>query len=75
MRELTEYEENLIELVHFLSFGSKAQYGLALREVKKFLVTPVRDKRCQTPLDLIEQDGKAFLNELKTFINEIEDNN
>lgn len=74
MRELTEYEEYLVELVHFLSFGSRSQYGIPLRDVKKFLVTPVRERQCMTPLDLIEKDGREFLNELKTYINEIEDN-
>lgn len=73
MRQLTEYEENLVDLVHFLAFGSKSQYGLPLREVKRMLMTPVKDRHGMTPLDLIEKDGSLFLNELKTFLNEMDD--
>jgi DNA-binding transcriptional MerR regulator len=73
MRELSEFEEHLVELIHFLAFGSKKQKGLTIREVKQFLNTPIKDRQNMTPIELIAKDGREFINELKTYLNELED--
>lgn len=67
MRELTDFEQNLIDLVQYLSVN-----GLNLKEIKHFLVTKSKDHNNATPIEHIQKHGAAFLNELKIFINENE---
>ena len=73
MRELSEFEENLVEIIHFLAAGSNKHLGLSTREIKRFLITPVKEKQNLTPIELLVKEGKVFINELKTYINEIEE--
>ena len=73
MRELSEFEENLVELVHFLAYGSAKERGLTLREVKQFLATTLKDRKGRNVLESLAKDGRSFINELKTFMNEMDD--
>ena len=43
-RELTNYEELLIELVHYLAYGDRKDMGLTLKEVKHYLTKPIKSK-------------------------------
>jgi len=70
---MSDYEEKLVELVHFLSRGSKKHQGLSLKEVKELLYKPIISKRGMNSLQCLETEGRSFINELKTFINELED--
>lgn len=67
-RELTEKEEALVELVHFLALRS----GLPINKVKMFLNTKVSGTD-ETVIEHVEKEGKAFVNRLKIFINQSED--
>ncbi len=72
-RELSSFEEALVELVHFLSSDAHALGGQTPRTIRKFLTSPVASKGGLTPLELLEQDGMAFVNELKIYVNNMED--
>lgn len=76
--ELSNRDLLLIELVHLVSSGkvvtdSKGrkwiEQGLTLSEVLSFLNTPIQSKDRMTALDCIEFEGRSFLNELKSYIN------
>lgn len=67
MRELSEFEHHLVDLVQFISAR-----GLSLKDVKTFLNTKSKEHRNMTPLEAIQKTGGAFLNELKTYMNENE---
>lgn len=67
MRELSDFESHLVDLVQFIS-----SRGLTVREVKLFLNTKSKEHRNLTPLESIQKSGGAFLNELKTYLNENE---
>lgn len=66
-RQISESEDALIELVHFLVLRS----GLPVNKVKMFLNTKV-DGTELTVLDHLDSEGKAFVNRLKIFINQSE---
>lgn len=72
MKALTNQEELLVELVHYLTFGSDSEQGLPLKEVQKFLITPISSKDGKTPIECLRTEGRAFINELKIFMNETE---
>lgn len=69
---MTEYEKNLISLVHYLSYGSKGEMGLSLKEVLRYLQKPIPFKNNKTCLECLRSEGLAFLNELKTYMNDLE---
>lgn len=49
MRELTEREKLLVELVHLLAYGDKLEFGLTLDEVYALLEKPIpryNNKNC-----------------------------
>ena len=67
-RKLTDEEELLVELIHFLV----NQTGLSAREVKILIEKPMSHRKNMNCLECLASEGRAFLNELKTYINEIE---
>lgn len=67
-RELSNTEEALVELVHFLVVRS----GLPINKVKIFLRTKMANSD-STVLEHLDSEGKAFVNRLKIFINQSED--
>jgi hypothetical protein len=69
MRKLNDKEELLIELVHLLSYGSPKDLGLSLKELKYWLTKPIPTRENRNALECLETDGRAFLNELITFLN------
>ena len=69
-RFLTKEEELLVELVHFLSFGTELEHGFKHKEVRDFLITPIKKKGNKSPLELLELEGSAFLNELRVILGE-----
>jgi len=73
MRNLSSFEKDLIELIHLLSRNSRKYQGMTPREVKNFLLSPIASKRGKNALECLEKDGKLFINEIKIFLNEIED--
>lgn len=72
MTKLSEHEEHLVELVHFLSHGSKKHAGLSLKEVRQFLYKPIASKRGRNSIECLKDEGRAFINEIKTFVNDLE---
>jgi Asp-tRNA(Asn)/Glu-tRNA(Gln) amidotransferase B subunit len=66
MQPQDDYSELLIELVHFV-----AQQGLSLKETKEFLTTKISSKGGKTPLQCLQKQGREFINELRTFVNEL----
>lgn len=70
---MTDYEKNIIILVHFLSFGSRSEMGLSIKEVLRYLEKPIPSKNGKTALECLRKDGLEFINELKTYMNDLED--
>lgn len=68
MRKLTDNEKLLVELVYMLS----NQTDLSLKEVKFLLEKPMPAKRGKNCLECLEKDKRAFLNELITYLNEMD---
>jgi len=68
MKALTKNEELLVELVHFMSQGT----DLDLKTTKRLLQRPISNKDGRNCLECIEKEGRAFLNEIVTYINETE---
>lgn len=66
-RKLTEQETLLIELVHYMAYGT----DLDLNTVKTLLVAPIPGKKGKNCLECLEAEGRAFMNELKTFVNDL----
>ena len=66
-RPLTNREEALVELVHFLATRS----GLSPRKIQRFLETKVTDSHL-TVLEHLDKEGMAFVNRLKIFVNQSE---
>lgn len=69
---MTKKEELLIELVHMLAYGSKHEMGLTLRETKQLLKKKMSSKGGRTPIECLETNGKSFINEIRTFLNEVD---
>jgi len=67
-----EYQNLVIELVHFVSQTNGDDKGLSLKEVKDFLNHTVEHKNGKTVLQCLKEEGRSFLNELIVFINELE---
>jgi len=67
--KLTPNEELLVELVHYVAYGTEREMGLTLKETKLFLTRPIKAKSDYNALECLNSDGRAFINELKTFIN------
>jgi chromosome segregation and condensation protein ScpB len=61
--DLSEFEQSLLELTHFL-----ASEGLTVRDVYRFLDSKSDARR--TVMERLRSDGKAFVNELKIFVNQ-----
>ena len=70
--KLSDNVKILVELVHYLSYGNEKEMGFTLKEVLSFLETPIKHKNGKNTLDCIKAEGLAFLNELKTYMNEME---
>jgi len=68
-RKLNYHEELLVELVHFVSYGT----GLNLRATKQLLQKPISNRNGMSCLDCLDKEGRAFLNELITYINDAEE--
>lgn len=73
MQKLGEYEENLVDLVHFLAQPNGEEAGVTLRDIKTFLTTPIPSHGNATPLQLIQRRGRAFVNEVIIYIRQSED--
>jgi len=67
---MSEYEELLIELIFYLAHGTREEMGFDLKEIKHFLKSPIK-KYNETPLERLAKEGRSFINELKTFMNEV----
>ena len=67
-REITETEQALVELVHFLATRSE----LPVTKIRLFLQTQVADSK-MTVIEHLDSEGRAFVNRLKIFVNQSED--
>lgn len=67
MKRLTADQELLIELVWLLSQNS----GIDLKTVRTMILKPMKDRKGKNCLECLEADGKAFINELITYLNEM----
>lgn len=67
-RELTEFEHLLVELVHFLAYGSDRESGLTLRETKRFLTKPIESKDGRNALQVLESEKRRLIRELEAFL-------
>lgn len=72
-KKLSEYEELLVELVHYVSSTVNNEKGLPAKELKSFLTRPIPHKNGKNCLECLDLEGRAFLNELIVFMNELED--
>jgi len=68
MKKLTKNEELLVELVHFMSYGT----DMDLKTTKSLLQKPISNKNGRNCLECIHQEGRTFINEIITYINETE---
>jgi hypothetical protein len=66
--EVTSYEKSLIELVHFLAYGNKLEFGFTLEDTISFLTRPIPHKQNKTALLLVKENGSEFIKELKQFL-------
>jgi len=67
-RRFTKEEELLTELVYIMSAGT----GLRLREINQLLQKPMSSHDGLSCLDCLDRDGRKFINEMITFLNESE---
>lgn len=65
MRNLSERERLLVELVHLLSYGDKLEFGLTLEEVIDYLQKPIPRKKNRNALQCLDSDGERFLQQLR----------
>jgi len=72
IKKLGKHEELLIELIHFLAYGTKTETGLTLKDTKNFLTKPIASKGDRNCLQCLREERREFLNELITFINEVD---
>lgn len=68
-RSLTEQEKLLIELIYYMANGT----GIPVKDIKTMLEHPMPSKKGKNCLECLEAEGRAFLNEMITFMNELED--
>lgn len=62
MKELSERDKLLIELVHLLAYGDKLEFGLSLEETLQFVQKPLNRYKGKTCLEVL---SKTFLEDLK----------
>jgi len=67
-RELTEFESLLIELVHFLAYGTDTEEGLTLKETKYFLTQPIASRGGKNAIECLEEDRRRLLKEIKQYL-------
>ena len=67
-KTLSPKEELLVELVHLLAFGDADEMGLNLEEVKRLLLRPINAKNGLNSLECLDQEGRDFLEELKSYL-------
>lgn len=67
-RQFTAKEELLTELVYVFTAGT----GMPLRQVKQLLQKSMSNKDGMSCLDCLDRDGRKFINEVITFLNESE---
>lgn len=72
-RKLTPFERLLVEIVHYLAYGDRLEMGLNLRETIRYLENPINSKQNKNCLECLEDEGLGFINELKIYMNELED--
>lgn len=72
IRQLTPKEELLVELVWFLAYGTEQEIGLGLKDTKNFLTKSISSKGGRNCLECLKDEGREFLNELITYINELD---
>lgn len=70
MNDYTEREAHLIELIHFLAYGTESEQGMSLEEVMNFLESRVRSRENARIFDLLCEDGRALIDELKSHVEE-----
>lgn len=70
-RHLSSFEENLVELVHFISFGTELEHGLTHKEVRDFLVRPIKRKQGRNALECLADEGPAFIEEIRIHLGQI----
>jgi len=71
-RQLNKDEELLAELVHYISYSTSTDKGLTYKEIKWWLTNPIPHKDGKNALDCLSEEGQAFINEIKTFMNALE---
>lgn len=69
--KLTNYEELLIELIVLLTSSKNGEAGLSAKEVKSLLSSPLKSKGNLTALQCLKLEGRAFINELITYMNDL----
>jgi len=72
MNKLTPKQKLLVELIHYLAYGTQSELGLTLKELEAFLQKPIAAKGGRNCLQCLNDEGLAFINELKTFMNELD---
>lgn len=61
--------EHLVELVHFISYGT----GITYKDIYNWLNTPIEKENNRTAIECLEYDGRAFINRIKIHVNSLED--
>lgn len=67
-RKLTEQELLLVELVHFLAYGSPLETGLTLKETLRWLEQPISSKQGRNALECLEKEKRQLIREVKRFL-------
>ena len=67
--DLTRREALLIEMVWLLSYGSSLEQGMQLPEVMRFLDSRLKNRDNKTVLEILDEEGHRFLEELKSKLN------
>ena len=68
----TDFELLLAELVHYISYSVDGESGLNFKDVKKFLNAKLSHKNNKTVIQCLYEERQHFLNELRTYMNELD---
>lgn len=68
IRDITQREALIIELVHHLSAGTREEMGYSLSEIIQLLTTPIKRKQDRTALECLHDEGHEFIAELIEYL-------
>jgi hypothetical protein len=68
--DLTHREALLIELTYYLSKGDHSASGLDLKAVFDVLTLPIKSKDGNNAVHCLSTEGREFLNELLSYLDE-----